>query len=291
PTPRDKHAPPAAPVPPRQLRPEQVRRTIALVVDDLGLSFESTAYTRTALRKFVEQQMRPDDLVAIVRTSAGAGALQQFTSDKRQLLAAVERIRWNASFNNNVSAFAPLEGDPTSSMQSRRNNQSGQNNDNANANDELNNFREDVFAVGTLGALNYVVRGMRELPGRKSVVLLSEGFQLYRSSTNETNNRVLNALQRLTDLANRASVVIYTMDAHGLQRRARRRTAPRAAHARRAAFCRAHFALRVRRSASALDRALRQRREGRFVHARVDVFRCARSHLHRRTRWLAQIRR
>ena len=188
-------------MPPSNLRPEQVRRTIALVVDDLGLSFESTVYTRTALRKFVEQQMQPGDLVAIVRTSAGAGALQQFTSDKRQLLAAVERIRWNASFNNNVSAFAPLEGDPTSSMQSRRNNQSGQNNDNANANDELNKFREDVFAVGTLGALNYVVRGMHELPGRKSVVLLSEGFQLYRRNDNggqDSNDRVLTALRRLT---------------------------------------------------------------------------------------------
>ena len=218
PTPREKNAPPPAPVPPSNLRPEQVRRTIALVVDDLGLSFESTVYTRTALRKFVEQQMQPGDLVAIVRTSAGAGALQQFTSDKRQLLAAVERIRWNASFNNNVSAFAPLEGDPTSSMQSRRNNQSGQNN--TNADDELNKFREDVFAVGTLGALNYVVRGMHELPGRKSVVLLSEGFQLYRRNDNggqDSNDRVLTALRRLTDLANRASVVIYTMDARGLQ--------------------------------------------------------------------------
>src|SRR5205085_41363 len=215
PTPREKNAPPPAPVPPSNLRPEQVRRTIALVVDDLGLSFESTAATRTALRKFVEQQMRPNDLVAIIRTSAGAGALQQFTSDRRQLLAAIERIRWNATFNNNVGAFAPLastsfdkgggargdSGAPTAS----------------DAETELNNFREDIFAVGTLGALNYVVRGMHELPGRKSVVLLSEGFQLYRNSNNETNYRVLDALHRLIDLANRASVVIYTMDARGLQ--------------------------------------------------------------------------
>ncbi|MDQ2936481.1 MAG: hypothetical protein M3R67_03135, partial [Acidobacteriota bacterium] len=37
----DKTAPPR---PPEQLRPDQVRRSIALVVDDLGLSFESTYY-------------------------------------------------------------------------------------------------------------------------------------------------------------------------------------------------------------------------------------------------------
>src|SRR5438093_130155 len=43
------------PIPPSsQLRPEQVHRTIALVVDDLGLSFESVAFARDALKKFVD---------------------------------------------------------------------------------------------------------------------------------------------------------------------------------------------------------------------------------------------
>jgi VWFA-related protein len=71
------------PPPPKTLRPVQVHRTLALVVDDLGLSFESIAYVRQALRKFVDTQMNPGDLVAVIRSSAGAGALQQFTSDKR----------------------------------------------------------------------------------------------------------------------------------------------------------------------------------------------------------------
>jgi hypothetical protein len=73
---------PSAPVPPARLRPEQVRRTIALVVDDLGLSFESVTRVRSSLKKFVDEQMRSGDLVAVIRTSAGVGALQQFTSDK-----------------------------------------------------------------------------------------------------------------------------------------------------------------------------------------------------------------
>src|SRR6185503_12459200 len=60
----------APPVPPVNLRPEQVRRTIALVVDDLGLSFESTAHLRDSLKKFVNEQMQPGDLVAIIRTGA-----------------------------------------------------------------------------------------------------------------------------------------------------------------------------------------------------------------------------
>src|SRR6266700_1565830 len=41
----------ASPMPPVLLRREQVRRTVALVVDDLGLSFESAYYVRHALKK------------------------------------------------------------------------------------------------------------------------------------------------------------------------------------------------------------------------------------------------
>ena len=80
---------------PGALRPDQVKRTIAFVVDDLGLSWESTRGVRDALAKFVDEQMQPNDLVAILRTGGGIGALQSFTSDKRQLRAAVERLKWN----------------------------------------------------------------------------------------------------------------------------------------------------------------------------------------------------
>jgi len=94
------------PLPPVAIRPEQVRRTIALVVDDLGLSFESVYQVRRALRKFVDEQMQPNDLVAVIRTGSGMGALQQFTSDKRQLYAAIESVKWNAQGRAGISAFA-----------------------------------------------------------------------------------------------------------------------------------------------------------------------------------------
>src|SRR4051812_30160599 len=44
------------PPPPVRLRPEQVRRTIALVIDDLSLSFESMVSVRQALKKFIDEQ-------------------------------------------------------------------------------------------------------------------------------------------------------------------------------------------------------------------------------------------
>ena len=228
------------PVPVR-LRPEQVNRTIALVVDDLGLSFESTVYVRQALKKFVDEQMQPGDLAAIVRTSAGTGALQQFTGDRRLLYAAIERIRWDPSGGGHVSAFTPLDLDPLTRLSARAASSipgSAPTFGEPSSTDEIERFRKDVFSIGTLGALKFVVQGMRALPGRKSVILMSDGISIFRPVTRESTGGsgqqgsstgarktrdqeaaggILDSLQKLTDFANRASVVIYTMDARGLQ--------------------------------------------------------------------------
>jgi len=218
------------PVPPARLRPEQVRRTIALVVDDLGLSFESMHFVREGLRKFVAEQVQEGDLVAIIRTGGGVGALQQFTTDKQLLNSAIENINWDLRGRSGFSAFAAIENDPLSNFAASRpmisggsgSGTSSQGLQNAmgnqsarDARNKANDFKEEVFAVGTLGAINYVIRGLTDLPGRKSVVLVSDSLAIF-SPTGDTNDRVLEAMRRLTDLANRASVVIYTIDARGL---------------------------------------------------------------------------
>ena len=201
----------AAPAPPVRVRPDQVRRTIALVVDDLGLSFESAYYVRHALKKFLDQQMQPTDLVAIIRTGGGIGALQQFTTDKRQLYAAVEKVKWYPHGRAGISAFAPIGSDSISkTSDSSGDEQRGI------PNEDIDQFRSDVFTVGTLGAVNYILRGLRDLPGRKSVILMSDGFQIFNRSEPTGNARILDALASLTEMANRASVVIYTLDPRGL---------------------------------------------------------------------------
>ena len=61
------------------------------------------------------------------------------------------------------------------------------------------------------------MKGLRDLPGRKSILLISDGLRIFNRDDPGRSTRVLQALLRLVDLANRASVVIYTMDARGLQ--------------------------------------------------------------------------
>lgn len=203
---------PLAPPPPATLAREQIRRTIALVVDDLSLSFESAYYTRRALKKYVDEQMQDGDLVAIVRTGAGVGALQQFTADKRILYAAIERVLWNPQGNGGISAFTPIDSSTLGGEAEEETEEPG------GSGESLEDFRSAVFATGTLGALRYIVGGMSELPGRKSVILFSDGFPLFENDQNGTQRggRVLNFINQLIDTANRASVVFYTIDARGL---------------------------------------------------------------------------
>lgn len=219
----DKTAPAIIP-PTLRVAPNEVRRTIALVVDDLCLSWTSSAYVRKALKKFVDTEMQPGDLVAIIRTAGSVGILQQFTSDKRQLYSAIERVRWVPRGCGGVDSFAELneslELPGMGESPVDRNNRIGVSKDPSVMNQrdrsaDAGQFRKDVLTVGTLGALSHIVKGLKDLPGRKSVIFISDGFSLIDRESGEVKP-VLEAIDRVTDLAARSSVVVSTLDARGL---------------------------------------------------------------------------
>ncbi len=210
----------AVPVPPTAVRPEQIRRAIALVVDDLSLSFESIYQVRRALKKYVDEQMQDGDLVAIIRTSAGIGALQQFTSNKAQLYAAIEKVKWFPMGSGTISAFAPIEPTPNE-IRAATGDETVTDEDiqsEKNSLQSFEDFRNAGFVFGTLGALRFIVTGMAELPGRKSVILFSDGFRLFPRDQDGSigDTRLFDYTRQLVDYANRASVVFYTIDARGL---------------------------------------------------------------------------
>lgn len=169
--------------PSQNLQPADVRRTVAFVIDDLALSLDSIVRVRDAVKQFVDREMQYGDLVAIVRTSAGMGALEQLTSDQRVLRAAIDRVRFVGIGRVGVDSFAPL-GRLTlqPSMKST--------------------------GMGTLGTLRFVLEGLREVPGRKSIVFFSENVDV--SSTSKT-------VGELVDAASKASAVIYCVDPRGVQ--------------------------------------------------------------------------
>jgi VWFA-related protein len=210
-----KNAPPLPPAPPK---PGEVQRTIVFVIDDLALSLQSFNAVRAGLKKFIDEQMQPGDLAAIVRTGGGAGALQRFTTDKRQLYAAVETARWRISFGNraglrtfaeNVISLPRAEADERGRSQ-----------------------------IGTIMSLENIVRSLKPMPGRKSVIFFSDQFDVLPkpgdlkigaattpkpgdSTTPTTDERdpmtgYPAMIGDLVQAAAQSSVVIYTVDARGL---------------------------------------------------------------------------
>ena len=209
--------------PARQLRASEVRRMLVLVADNLGISAENIPRVKSTMKNFVDNQMQPGDLVSIMTTDKGMGALQQFTNDKRQLYASIERIRWVSYGRNGVNTFEAVNEDPVpddpilaQTMQDQKDFEQA-----------AENTRTDNFALGTMGTLEYVVQGLKELPGRKAIVLFSQGFAFYRTPTvnkiagtnqrpPDFDNRTVERARKLTESANRAGVVMYSFDVRGL---------------------------------------------------------------------------
>ena len=222
------------------LTPGSVRQTIAIVVDDLNMSFGSVYYARRALRRFVEQQMQPGDLVAILRTSGSVGALQQFTSDKVALLAAVDAIRWNP-IAGEIEALSSVSQTPADISERFRvesdlvagmagNDSSGRTGKNLvhpsitqtkarDFNDlkNLNQFEAGVYAQASLGAMQYIIQGMNDLPGRKVMMLFTDGITINSDTVKSRSSVAYEMLQGLAEYANRSSVVVYTFDTKGLK--------------------------------------------------------------------------
>ncbi len=186
-----------------RVRAETPRHTIAIVIDDLKMSYESAISTRKAVRKFIDERMQPGDLVAIVRTSAGIGVLQQLTSNKDQLYAATDHIRRSGDTIAERLAKA-CESEFAMSLDTSLDAQS-----------EFEGYSEQASSYGTLGALNFIMRGLKELPGRKSVVIFSDGF-IPCPKNMESEVTVQEQLRKVADLANRASAVVYYIDPRGL---------------------------------------------------------------------------
>jgi VWFA-related protein len=222
----------------RNLTSKDLRRVFAFVVDDLTIPYEDIATVRKMLTNFVDTKMQEGDLVAIVRVVGGNGLIQQFTSDKNILRRAISQITAKlhaySAFNNLKSpgeistqlaqAAAASEGAtaPSDAISASSGNLD------ASEDGTIRGLR----ALATLVTAGEVIDSMKLLPGRKNLMLLSGGLELFETTSEQVTvggapvsvveSRMylgnLNYLLRLlTDRASRAGVVINTMDVRGLK--------------------------------------------------------------------------
>lgn len=228
-------------------------RTIIFFIDDLHLSAASVLQTRQAILEFVENQMGPDDLVAIASPSGQIGFLQRFTDVKAVLRAAIARLVYKSYAARDVENASMTEYTALKIEQGDK--------------DALSYFAEELLkannfrsAGGPLGPTSPSPFGgksssqpnssgmsremaERQVKERANILLKQsahvtvntlatlESLMRYSSELggrklvffisdgfylNDRNTGFSDKLKQIADAAVRAGVVIYTMDARGI---------------------------------------------------------------------------
>jgi VWFA-related protein len=217
--PAGESAGPAAPLP-AGATPSIPGNTLVIVVDDLSMTHASVHRTKQLLNQVIDEQIGAGDRVAIVRTVGGAGLYQQFTSDKARLREAVSRLRFVLHSDNVADPEAALQQEVAAKLPPARD----RNEREAPAPQREKAFSEErkgavqaeryanqIVASGVLGTLQAVLTGLRNEPGRKGVLLLSDGFNV-EDENGHPYPYVRSILERVVDQAARSFAVIYSIN-------------------------------------------------------------------------------
>jgi VWFA-related protein len=178
------------------LTQKEVGRTFAFVVDNIRMDFLQFCNARTALKKFVQNQMEPGDLVAIVPTFSGSSEYQTFTSNKQHLLAIIDNLEWMERMNFARAAMAAADAQMSSS--------SGLPGMHRLQGD--NELKDEQYM-----AIAFCIKALNDVPGRKSLILISTGVWIKQDGSG-MHLRLLKLYNDLADVALRAGVVVHTLD-------------------------------------------------------------------------------
>jgi len=210
-------------------------RTVIFFIDDLHLAPDSLSRTRTALLEFVEHGMNENDLVAITSSSGQIGFLQQLSNDRIALRSAVARLNYKSNTKLDMDqppmseyiALKIREGDEAAlnyyvtEMQKQSCYSAGGQvvcpaTPQAMRLLVRERAQERVTSTApaidiTLITLENLMRMAGQLPGRKIVFMISDGFYL-----NDRKSGSIDRIRRITNAAGRSGVVINTLDARGI---------------------------------------------------------------------------
>jgi VWFA-related protein len=201
--------------------PSTARNYVALVVDSQTTDITNLRQVREGTLKYVRENITDEDVVAILSVTNGLQMVQPFTQDKAKLIAALENLSANSTSKNfeqrdlaeNISSQRDVltEGAPNGDVRldspaaarlmiAQR---------------VLQQFIQLRTALSlqqsrpVLAALAAISEGLRPIPGKKTLVLFSQGF---------VTPAVLDwQVQSTIDIANRANVAIYIIDSAGLR--------------------------------------------------------------------------
>jgi VWFA-related protein len=185
--------------------PEEIKavvrdhRMIVMFFDLTSLQAEDLLRSTRAAQKYLQEQMTPADLVAVVAFGNTLKVVANFTNDRELLKQAVDALvpGHEAALSQLADAASAADGEPAVSEDTGAA---------FTADDtEFNIFNTDR-KLAAVEALCEVLEG---IPGKKSIIQFTSGI----TQTGEENRSELIAA---TNSANRSNVSIYSVDSRGL---------------------------------------------------------------------------
>lgn len=204
-------------------------RLYVLVLDDLNTSPLRTQMVVRAARQFIEQYFGSNDLAAVAYTSGRTDASQEFTSDRRLLLAAVDKFQGrklrsvtlqkaDQYFQQHLKELEANKSDDNSGQPA----QSGTIRGPIGYSDittDVDDFERGHRAQQVLGMLRNMAEFMGSIRGRrKAMLMFSEGidYPIYDIFGSQAATTVVMATRDAIAAAARSNVSFFAIDPRGL---------------------------------------------------------------------------
>jgi VWFA-related protein len=170
------------------------RRLIVLFLDLSSLQSDESDRSVESAKNYLMKQMTPADLVSIVTFDTSLHVAQDFSSDKKLLTAALDRVAGNEGIGQEAGTTGTSEGTPDDSGSFVANDT------------DYNIFNTDL----RLQALSTIAKNLAGIDQKKSILYFSSGM----TKTGIENQAQLRAA---INAAVRSNVSIYSVDSRGLQ--------------------------------------------------------------------------
>jgi VWFA-related protein len=187
---------------------------VVLLLDGLNTAMSDQISAHDLMLKYLRTQLREGQRTAILSLHESLALLQDFTTDPKFLIAALERDKVGTSnelSGSGIQELTPLEAETLLPEMLRRI-------------DALNQSRAadstDMRVRITLAALRSIARALDGLPGRKNLVWVSSVFPFnLQPGTGEYSDAERNYeddIRHTAALLASARVAVYPVDARGL---------------------------------------------------------------------------
>jgi VWFA-related protein len=192
----------------------ETHNTIVVLLDYSTTQVQYAKTIQDAAIKFVEKDMRPNDLMAVLVLGTSLRVASNFTNDKGKLVAAlkgadtISTIRLSERANPEADSGGPgsldqatqktLDSDLTAILRKLV--------------VTMQAAVDRIQGLGVLAAIRGIAGAVSTIPGRKTLLMFSQGFVPGPSVELE--------LQWVAAAANRSQLAIYCIESQGLETRA-----------------------------------------------------------------------